>query len=78
MSLNLGNHWKGQFFTPYDICTLMSEITVGSEAVAEAKTRDYISVNDKTIIRLIQKHDNKDAVKPPFLGGFFIFGASAA
>lgn len=46
MSLNLGNHWKGQFFTPYDICTLMSEITVGSEAVAEAKTRDYISVND--------------------------------
>ncbi|MCD8375590.1 MAG: recombinase family protein [Oscillospiraceae bacterium] len=32
---------------------------------------------DKTIIRLIQKHDNKSAVKPPFLGGFFIFGASA-
>jgi len=33
---------------------------------------------DKTIIRLIQKHDNKSAVKPPFLGGFFIFGASSA
>ncbi|MCD8052817.1 MAG: hypothetical protein LUF00_01970 [Lachnospiraceae bacterium] len=33
---------------------------------------------DKTIIRLIQKHDNESAVKPPFLGGFFIFGASTA
>ena len=20
MNLNLGNHWKGQFFTPYNIC----------------------------------------------------------
>ena len=28
MALNLGNHWKGQFFTPYSICRAMSEITV--------------------------------------------------
>ena len=27
MNLNLGNHWKGQFFTPYSICKMMSGIT---------------------------------------------------
>jgi len=39
--------------------------------------KDNVQI-DKTTIRLIQKHDNKSAAKPPFLGGFFIFGASAA
>ena len=29
MSLELGNHWKGQFFTPYDICYLMAKMTLG-------------------------------------------------
>lgn len=24
MSLELGNHWKGQFFTPYDVCRYMT------------------------------------------------------
>ena len=28
MSLELGNHWKGQFFTPYDVCRCMAEITI--------------------------------------------------
>lgn len=28
MGLNLGNHWKGQFFTPYSICRMMAEITI--------------------------------------------------
>ena len=28
MGLNLGNHWKGQFFTPYNVCKMMAEITV--------------------------------------------------
>lgn len=27
MELNLGNHWKGQFFTPYHICDFMAQIT---------------------------------------------------
>lgn len=25
MSLELGNHWKGQFFTPYNVCRCMAE-----------------------------------------------------
>lgn len=28
MSLELGNHWKGQFFTPYDVCRCMAELTI--------------------------------------------------
>lgn len=26
MGLNLGNHWKGQFFTPYSICQMIASI----------------------------------------------------
>ena len=26
MGLNLGNHWKGQFFTPYNICPSCSGV----------------------------------------------------
>lgn len=28
MQLDLGNHWKGQFFTPYSLCQLMVEMTM--------------------------------------------------
>lgn len=45
MNLNLGNHWKGQFFTPYDICKLMSKMTVDS-ADKRIDERGYISICD--------------------------------
>lgn len=45
MNLNLGNHWKGQFFTPYDICRMMSQITVG-DIEQRIKKEGYISVCD--------------------------------
>ncbi|MCD7724985.1 MAG: cache domain-containing protein, partial [Clostridiales bacterium] len=51
---------------------IIRQLAVDSEASVK-----IMNEVDKTIIRLIQKHDNKSAVKPPFLGGFFIFGASA-
>lgn len=28
MGLNLGNHWKGQYFTPYSVCQLMASIQI--------------------------------------------------
>lgn len=28
MLLELSNHWKGQFFTPYDVCRMMAEMTM--------------------------------------------------
>lgn len=45
MALNLGNHWKGQFFTPYNVCKMMSKITGGNFA-EQIKKDGYITVND--------------------------------
>lgn len=45
MGLNLGNHWKGQFFTPYSICRMMSEISIdGVEARIEE--RGWVGIHD--------------------------------
>ena len=45
MELELGNHWIGQFFTPYDICRCMAEITTGD--VVEQINRDgFVTPND--------------------------------
>lgn len=51
MNLNLGNHWKGQFFTPYHICELMAKITVDGnvDAAKEIEQKGYISVADPCI-----------------------------
>lgn len=45
MNLNLGNHWKGQFFTPYNVCRMMSEVTCG-EIDSQIEEKGYISVCD--------------------------------
>lgn len=45
MNLNLGNHWRGQFFTPYDICKMMSEITCRNFD-SQIEQKGYISVCD--------------------------------
>lgn len=46
MQLNLGSHWHGQFFTPYDVCKMMSLITIGDTVRSKAEDRDYIAVSD--------------------------------
>ena len=44
MKLNLGNHWKGQFFTPYHVCKLMAEINcINTEKIKE---KGIVTVND--------------------------------
>lgn len=45
MSLNLGNHWKGQFFTPYSLCQAMAEITI-DDAEKRAGEQGWTSVCD--------------------------------
>lgn len=45
MDLNLGNHWKGQFFTPYNVCKMMSDISCGNMDEMIVK-QGYISVCD--------------------------------
>lgn len=48
MNLELGNHWKGQFFTPYNICRFMAEITIG-DCQAEIDKEGWISICDPCI-----------------------------
>lgn len=45
MALNLGNSKAGQFFTPYNICSLMAKVNV-THAVSKIEENGYISVND--------------------------------
>lgn len=49
MNLNLGNHWKGQFFTPYNVCQMMAEINFGDGTQAEVERKGYISVCDPCV-----------------------------
>lgn len=46
MSLGLGNHWSGQFFTPYNVCKCMAEITIGDSCISEIDSKGYITIND--------------------------------
>ena len=45
MQLELGNHWKGQFFTPFHICHAMARITAG-DLDAAVKEKGWIGVSD--------------------------------
>lgn len=45
MQLELGSHWKGQFFTPYSLCRMMGEMQVGDlERLIDRK--GFVTVND--------------------------------
>ncbi|MBQ7896091.1 MAG: SAM-dependent DNA methyltransferase [Oscillospiraceae bacterium] len=47
MALELGNDWKGQFFTPYSVCRAMAAMTLGGDGLKEKLNREHwISVND--------------------------------
>lgn len=45
MELELGNHWIGQFFTPYSVCELMAEISTGT-VVDQIQRNGYVTLND--------------------------------
>lgn len=48
MELELGNHWKGQFFTPYNISRMMAEMTLGN-IQEQIDKEGWISVCDPTV-----------------------------
>lgn len=45
MELNLGNHWKGQFFTPISICDMMARITL-NEIIDTIEEKGWAAIND--------------------------------
>ena len=50
MRLELGSHWHGQFFTPYNICRMCVEIMIPEEkTVAEIERKGWLSVCDPSI-----------------------------
>ncbi|MDP2129244.1 MAG: N-6 DNA methylase [Pseudohongiella sp.] len=46
MELELGNHWRGQFFTPYHMGRMMAELTYGTDLPDAFKATDFITLSD--------------------------------
>lgn len=47
MALELGSHWKGQFFTPYSVCKAMAQINVNAaDAKGKAEKNGWFSIHD--------------------------------
>lgn len=45
MDLELGDHWKGQFFTPYELASFMAQLTLG-DVRPQVEARGFIEVNE--------------------------------
>lgn len=46
MQLELGNHWKGQFFTPSELCRAMVRLTLDSEVLARIEQRGFVTLSE--------------------------------
>lgn len=46
MQLDLGSHWHGQFFTPYNLASSMAEMSVGEDFIRDIKKNGWASVCD--------------------------------
>lgn len=45
MVLELGSHWKGQFFTPYSVCQAMAQMQINGTGIKDTE-EDWIAIND--------------------------------
>ena len=57
MSLELGNHWKGQFFTPYNVCECMAGITINDNMPASVKA--FVAAFEKLMKEREEKMERK-------------------
>jgi hypothetical protein len=48
MALELGDHWKGQFFTPYHVSYVMANLTLNN-VTASINERGFFSMNEPTV-----------------------------
>lgn len=46
MGLDLGNEWRGQFFTPYDVCRAMAAMNVTEKTKKLIADQGWINVHD--------------------------------
>jgi hypothetical protein len=49
MSLELGDSWKGQFFTPYEISRLMAQMNLGDQVQPQIEQKGFISICDPCV-----------------------------
>lgn len=50
MELELGNHWKGQYFTPFEVCSMMARLTYGTEErAALIARRGYVGLLEPAV-----------------------------
>ena len=49
MELELGNKWKGQFFTPFSMCRLMAALQVDDDLRAKVASQGYVTANDPAV-----------------------------
>lgn len=44
--LGLGDKWKGQFFTPYEVCMLLSKMSLNDLDHESIKLQGFVTIND--------------------------------
>lgn len=49
MGLELGDNWRGQFFTPYQICRLMAAVNMGDKPHQQIEQKGYIQIADPCV-----------------------------
>ena len=49
MRLNLGSHWHGQFFTPFNLCRLMASISIDRKPAERLREHGWVSVSDPSV-----------------------------
>lgn len=54
MSLELGNHWKGQFFTPYNVCECMASITI-NDNVQTLEKQEWMLAKAGYAVQIVRK-----------------------
>ena len=67
---------KGQFYTPSEVSRIIARL-IGIGDIKFDPNKSW-TLYDKTTTRLLQSHTFENAVKPLFLGGFFISGILTA
>lgn len=46
MALELGNEWRGQFFTPYHLCRAIAAVQITERTKAQIAAKGWVNVND--------------------------------
>lgn len=46
MKMELSDHWRGQFFTPYDLCRMMASLLIDDATIAKLGGGGFVTMNE--------------------------------